>query len=84
VIRLDTIQALYEHHHALAAYCPACRRWATLDLKQLIAAGHGGFNFIGWKPRCGECGAGGELQLRPPVMPPGTGGIRSIQPRRSH
>ncbi len=28
-IRLDTLRALHERDHKLAAYCPTCRRWTV-------------------------------------------------------
>ena len=37
----DTLRALHEHEHQLAAYCPTCERWAVLDLERLIAEGRG-------------------------------------------
>ena len=55
MITLDTLRALHEHDHELAAYCPNCRRWAVLDLERLIAEGRGDYSAIGRKPRCSNC-----------------------------
>ena len=43
MIRLDTLRALHEHEHQLAAYCATCERWAVLDLERLIAEGRGDY-----------------------------------------
>ena len=67
MIRLDTLRALHERDHKLAAYCSTCQRWAVLDLERLIADGRGEYCFVGRKPRCRDCGTAGEWQLRPPV-----------------
>jgi hypothetical protein len=72
MVTLDTLRALHEHDHQLAAYCPTCERWAVLDLERLIAKGRGDYCFVGQKPRCRYCGGSGVWQLRPPVMRPGT------------
>jgi hypothetical protein len=40
VNKFDTLRALREDDHKLAAYCPTCERWAELDLERLIADGH--------------------------------------------
>jgi hypothetical protein len=39
MVTLDTLRALHEHDHQLAAYCPTCELWAVLDLERLIAEG---------------------------------------------
>ena len=52
VIVLNTLRALHEHDHQLAAYCATCERWAVLDLERLIAQGRGDYCFVGRKPRC--------------------------------
>ena len=52
MITLDTLRALHEHDHKLAAYCATCERWAVLDLEQLIAEGRGEYRFVGRKSRC--------------------------------
>ena len=31
MVTLDTLRALHEHDHQLAAYCATCERWAVLD-----------------------------------------------------
>ena len=80
LIRLDTIRALHEHEHALAAYCPTCQRWVVLDLERLIAQGLGDYCFVGCKPRCSYCGAPGLWQLRPPAMRPGPAAVAYIYP----
>ena len=56
VIVLDTLRALREHDHGLAAYCPKCRRWAVLDLAKLIADGHGELGIRSEKLRVHEHG----------------------------
>jgi hypothetical protein len=66
-IRLDTLRAVHERNHKLAAYCSRCQRWAVLDLAKLIEQGRGGYAFVGRKPCCRDCGERGEWQLRPPV-----------------
>jgi hypothetical protein len=68
MVTLDTLRALHEHEHQLAAYCPTCERWAVLDLEQLIAAGRGDYVFVGWTPRCSYCRGPGSWQLRPPAL----------------
>ncbi len=40
MVTLDTLRALHEHEHKLAAYCATCERWAVLDLERLIAGRH--------------------------------------------
>jgi hypothetical protein len=67
-IRLDTLRALHERNHKLAAYCPNCQRWVELDLPRLIEEGRGDFRFVGRKPRCNDCGSHGEWQLRSPMF----------------
>jgi hypothetical protein len=54
MITLDTLRALHEHDHTLAASCPACRSWAVLDLERLTAEGRGDYVFVGRKPRCSQ------------------------------
>ncbi len=34
-ITLDTLAALLDANHGLAAWCPSCHRWADLDLARL-------------------------------------------------
>lgn len=65
--RLDTFRALLEHHHVLACYCPGCRRWASVNLSQLVALGLGDRPIQTARPRCRKCGNLGEWQLRPPA-----------------
>jgi hypothetical protein len=74
MVTLDTLRALHEHEHQLAAYCPTCKRWAVLDLPALIAAGHGDRCCIGQRARCRDCGGRGEWQVRAPALKPGIGG----------
>jgi hypothetical protein len=45
MVTLDTLRKLHDHGHQLAAYCPACERWAVLDLERLIAQGRGEYCF---------------------------------------
>lgn len=66
-IDLDTVTALRTHAHGLAAYCPACRRWAEVDLAALERAGQGHRRIAGLTLRCGDCGGAGERQVRPPA-----------------
>lgn len=66
-VALNTYAALLEHHHNLAAYCPACRRWADVDLEGLVTRGLCHRSFVGHRPRCRHCGTVGELQVRPPL-----------------
>jgi hypothetical protein len=68
VVVLDTLRALHDHDHKLAAYCSTCERWAVLDLERLIADGRGDYVFVGRKPRCIYCRGMGTWQLRPPVL----------------
>ena len=68
MVTLDTLRALHEHDHKLAAYCATCERWAVLDLERLIAKGRGDYRFVGRKPRCSYCrgrGNSGRLQCDP-------------------
>ena len=46
MIRLDTLQALHEHDHKLAAYCATCERWEVLDLARLITEGRRDYCFV--------------------------------------
>jgi len=78
MIRLDTIRSLYEHEHQLWAHCPACRRWAALNLERMIREGQGELVTIGRKPRCQICGTRGVWQLRPPTMRPAPAGVAYI------
>ena len=71
---LDTLRALHEHDHKLAAYYPVCERWAVLNLERLIAEGRGEYRFVGRKPRRSYCRGAGIWQLRPPAMRPGPSG----------
>ncbi len=76
-ITLDTLAALLDASHGLSAWCPSCRRWADLDLAQLVVQGHGGRRPAGFRPRCRECGGPGQVQARPPV-PAWPGGVMYI------
>jgi hypothetical protein len=64
MIDLSTLAGLYEHQHDLAAYCPRCERWRTLDLELLLRQGKGGLR-LPWRVRCLRCGELGEIQVRP-------------------
>ena len=68
-ICLDTFASLLEHEHGLAAYCPKCQRWATVNLHKLVASGQGQQTFIGRKPRCRVCGSTGHWQVRSEYKP---------------
>jgi hypothetical protein len=74
MVTLDTLRALHDHDHQLAAYCSTCERWAVLDLERLIAGGRGDYCFVGRTPRCSYCRGRGIWQLRPPVMRSQIGG----------
>ena len=79
MIRLDTLRALHERDHKLAAYCSHCQRWAVLDLPRLIEQGRGGYRFVGHPPRCRVCGELGQWQLLPPAYrDAATGGGASL------
>lgn len=65
-VTLDTVAALLDCNHGLAAYCPACRRWADLDLARLVAQGRGRRRLQGFRPCCRKCGQPGQIQIRPP------------------
>jgi len=43
MVTLDTLRALHEHDHKLAAYYAIWERWAVLDPERLIA-----------QPRCND------------------------------
>jgi len=75
MIRLDTLRALHERDHKLAAYCSHCQRWEVLDLPRLIEQGRGGYRFVGHPPRCRVCGELGQWQLRPPVYRDAPAGV---------
>jgi hypothetical protein len=60
VIHLDTLRALHEHDHKLAAYCATCARWAVLDLDRRIANGRGDYCFVGRNPRFSYCKSPGR------------------------
>lgn len=66
-VTLDHLAALLEANHGLSAYCPACRRWAELDLQRLVADGYGARRLQGFRPRCTRCGGLGKVQVRPPT-----------------
>jgi len=68
MVTLDTLRALYDHDHKLAAYCATCERWAVLDLERLIAEGLGEYRFVGRKPRCRYFRVPGIWQPTPPAM----------------
>jgi hypothetical protein len=78
MIALDTLRALHEHDHKLAAYCPVCSRWKVRDLAALIAQGRGDDCVVGRKPRCRYCGAPGVWRRRAPAMRPGCGAVAYI------
>ena len=86
---LDTIARLLRHRHALAAYCPKCRRWEDLKLGPLIVRGHGDKPLASLRLRCRQCREVGELQVRPPLPRfegatwPGAPGARLPQPEAS-
>lgn len=66
VIDLGTLAGLYEHQHALLAYCLACDRWRPLDLADLVRRGLGNRR-LPITVRCRQCGKPGKLQVRPPM-----------------
>ena len=57
MVTLDTLRALREHEHQLAAYCVTCERWAVLDPERLIA-----------EPRCIHFGSKGRWITALPVL----------------
>jgi hypothetical protein len=73
MIDLGTLAGLLEHDHQLAAYCPRCDRWAVLDLDRMVRDGRGGLR-LPVRVKCKDCGAVGQLQVRPPVPTRGLGG----------
>ena len=55
MVTLDTLRALHEHDHKLAAYCATCERWARTGPGAAITEGRGDYCFVGRKPRCSYC-----------------------------
>jgi len=66
MIDLGTIAGLHEHRHELHAYCLRCDRWSVLPLQRMLAEGQGALR-LPFTVRCRECGARGQLQVRPPM-----------------
>ncbi len=66
-IEIRTFRQILERNHKLDCWCPGCRRWATCNLAELVAAGLGDRDPALCRPRCRLCGMVGEWQLRPPV-----------------
>jgi hypothetical protein len=66
MIDLGSIEGLHAHDHQLAAYCPCCDVWRVLPLAELIEQGKGSLR-LPLAVRCRDCGAVGQLQVRPPA-----------------
>ena len=66
MIDLGSIAGLHAHDHQLHAYCARCDRWVMLDLAGMIRSGHGERR-LPLRVKCGECGATGQVQVRPPM-----------------
>jgi NAD-dependent SIR2 family protein deacetylase len=73
MIDLGSIAGLHAHGHQLAAYCARCDRWSLLDLSGMIREGRGELR-LPVRTTCRDCGAAGNLQVRPPVPTRGRGG----------
>lgn len=67
MLRIDTAREFRRHGYRLAAWCPICRRWADIDLEWLELIGHGDRPLSRLTHHCIDCGARGELQVRPPA-----------------
>ena len=64
----------YAGIHTVSAYCPACNRFAELDLPGLVAAGHGDVPLVRLALRCSECGqAECEVKVSGKAYPGGVG-----------
>ena len=66
MIDLGSIAGLHEHDHELHAYCHRCDRWRVLPLGQWVSEGRGSLR-LPVTVRCRDCGAVGQLQVRPPM-----------------
>jgi len=73
MIDLGNIAGLHAHNHELHAHCPRCGRWATLPLAEWVSQGKGSLR-LPISVRCRDCGARGNLQVRPPTPTRGPGG----------
>ena len=66
MIDLGSIAGLFARGHELHAYCRHCDRWRVLDLAALVREGRGSAR-LPLRVRCCDCGALGQLQVRPPM-----------------
>lgn len=67
MIRLHTINDLYQRQHTLGLYCLHCDRWGEANLDRLVRSGHGERIVTEIRFRCRDCGNPVEKQVRPPV-----------------
>ena len=80
MIDLGSIAGLHQHNHELHAYCGRCDRWRVLDLEAMVRQGRGNVR-LPIRVRCRDCGAVGQLQVRPPMPARGSvGWISAIAP----
>jgi hypothetical protein len=75
-IRIGTLAECLRYEHAVAAYCPRCRRWTDLNLVRLVMRGYGDRPLACCRARCRVCDGPGVLQLRAPQ--PTWGGPASL------
>jgi len=73
MIDLGSIAGLLAREHELHAYCCRCDRWRVLDLAQMVRQGRGDIR-LPLRVRCRDCGAPGQLQVRPPMPARGSVG----------
>jgi hypothetical protein len=66
MIDLGSIAGLHQRNHELHAYCSHCDRWHVLDLEAMVRQGRGEVR-LPIRVRCRNCGAAGQLQVRPPM-----------------
>jgi hypothetical protein len=66
-INIASAAQFARYHHKAGVYCPQCQRWADLKLHELVMRGLGDRPLVSLPLRCRECGAPGELQVRPPA-----------------
>jgi hypothetical protein len=67
MLDLGTIAGLHQYRHTVGVYCPACRRWAELNLAAMVRDGRGDTPVTVLRPQCRRCGGAGEKQVRPPA-----------------
>ncbi len=66
-INIATAAQFIRYDHKAGVYCPQCRRWADLKLHELVMRRLGDRALATLPLRCRDCGARGELQVRPPA-----------------